>query len=427
MSLGAGRTSRPATILAVGALLACAAPGVRAEDGAALRPANLKPAPASIEGGIWDMSDRAEAHLRTSAERDPDAQLADYVRSVVCRIAEDYCGELRVYVVDRPFLNATTFPNGYVEVNSGLLLRARSEGELAYVLGHEVSHFARNHSLASYAKQKTNANITLALTAGVTVGAVIGMGKVASTGAPNASQTIDSISRAAQSLNNLIYLQGMASYFSYSRENEMEADRLGFGRVSAAGYDKSVGVNIWTELIEETQASDFPNVRKSETRASIFATHPLTPDRIKALTALGSAAAPPDREAERRYRAQIRGHLPAWLKDDLRRRDFGETLFLIDRLSGLGEDLGVLNFYRGEAHRQRRAAGDAARAVDAYEAAVGYPDAPPAAWRELGEALRKAGDRPAAVQALETYLAKAPDAEERWLVEASLKSLKGGQ
>ena len=55
---------------------------------------------------------------------------------------------------------------------------------------------------------------------------------------------------------------------------------------------------------------------------------------------------------------QIRPFLSAWLADDLRRRDYGQTLLVIERLSSLGEDLGVLNFYRGETLRQRRSDGD---------------------------------------------------------------------
>jgi hypothetical protein len=127
--------------------------------------------------------------------------------------------------------------------------------------------------------------------------------------------------------------------------------------------------------------------------------------------------------AQRAYRAHIRPHLPAWLKDDLRRRDYGQSLQLIERLEGAGEDLGVLEFYRGEALRQRRHDGDPPLSLAAYKAAVGHPDAPSAAWRELGDAAKKAGDTAAARQAFQDYLTHAPEAQDRWLVEASLKSM----
>jgi hypothetical protein len=243
--------------------------------------------------------------------------------------------------------------------------------------------------------------------------------------AAGAGGSTTSISSSAQSLSDLIYLGAMAAVFSYSRERESEADMLGYDRAVAAGYDKTAGPAIWNGVIAETAASDFPKVRKSEGRASVFATHPLTQDRIAALTARAGASKPPDPAAERRYRAVIRPHLAAWLQDDLRRRDFGQTLLVIDRLSELGEDNGVLEFYRGEAHRQRRAEGDAAAALAAYRTATAAPDAPAAAWRELGAALRKASDRPGAALAYRNYLEKAPDAQDRWLVEAELKTLEG--
>ena len=118
--------------------------------------------------------------------------------------------------------------------------------------------------------------------------------------------------------------------------------------------------------------------------------------------------------------------LAAWLRDDLRRRDFGGTLVVIERLAVDGEDLGVLNYYRGEAYRMRRGEGDLARARDAYLASTAQPDAPAAVWRELGDIRRRDGDIVGAKAAYETYLAKAPQAEDAWLVQDGLSNLGNG-
>jgi len=325
-------------------------------------------------------------------------------------------------VLDRPVLNAAAAPNGYVEVNSGLLLRAQTEDELAYVLGHEVSHFARNHSLEHWRAAKSTANTMLAVKIGV---AVVAAGAIYSGAAIGSPDDIQSISQAARSLNDLIYLSGMASLFAFDRAQESEADRLGFERAVAAGYSRGAGTAIWSDVVAETHASDFPKVRSSEARPSMFDTHPLSSDRIAALKRLaGESVEEPDLAGRKAYRKHVRAHLADWLKDDLRRRDFGETLHILDRLAATGEDLGVIEFYRGEALRQRRGEGDAALALKAYRAAVGYPDAPAAAWRELAEAARKAGDPAAARDAFARYLTLSPNAEDRWLVEASLKSLQ---
>jgi tetratricopeptide (TPR) repeat protein len=142
------------------------------------------------------------------------------------------------------------------------------------------------------------------------------------------------------------------------------------------------------------------------------------------LNALAGEAKPADdTEARRRYRAIIRPHLNAWLRDDLRRRDFGQTLHLIARLYDLGEDKGLLAYYRGECLRQRRAEGDAAAALAAYAEAVQQPDAPALAYRELGAARKKAGDRQGAADAYRDYITKAPNADDLWLVRAELDAL----
>lgn len=416
-----GRSLALAAALSCG--LATGAPaGAAPASDAVLRAPHLRPDPTTPEAGIWGLSDKAEAHVKGSGDLDADPALNAYVRGVICKVATEYCDELRVYVLDRPIFNASTAPNGYVEVYSGLLLRAATEDELAFVLGHEVSHFARNHTLARWQAAKNTANVTMILQLGV---AAIAAGAVYSSSAAGAGgSSANSISQAARSVSDLIYLAGVASLFGYSRDEESEADRLGFARVAAAGYQGSQSAGMWQDLIDETQASDFPTVRKSEARASMFNTHPLTAERIAALKALaGGSGAATDPAARGAYRARIRAHLGPWLKDDLRRRDYGQTLQVIARLESQGEDLGVLEFYRGEALRQRRHDGDAALSLGAYKSAVIHPDAPAASWRELGDAARKTGDAAAARQAFQDYLTHAPDAQDRWLVEASLKSL----
>jgi len=308
------------------------------------------------------------------------------------------------------------------------MLRARTESELAYVLGHEISHFARNHALTQWQRNKTRSNVTLAIQVGVSVVAIAAMASVATSGAFDAPNTIDSIGRTAQTLSDLAYIQGLGTYFAYSREDEAEADLLGQVRAVAVGYDPSAAPAIWQAVGAEVRASEYPEVRRSLARATIFDTHPLTEDRIEALR-LAAAHTPPQtleqtRAAERAYRAIIRPHLSAWLRDDLRRRDIGQSLHLIGRLEAEGEDLGLLAFYRGEAYRQRHKDGDLSSALAAYRLSVTFADAPVEAWRLLGEAEARAGNGPAAITALETYLARAPTSEDRWLIESDLEALK---
>ncbi len=401
-------------------VLAAVASLVYGAPAQAQRLAGVRPDVASDEGGLWSESDKAESVARQSAELDRDPALTAYVGEVACKVARDHCADIRVYVMDRPIFNATMAPNGYTEVWSGSLLRVSDEAELAFILGHEISHFDRNHSVLSWRRKKSTSNAIMVLSAGVAV-----VGVAAASGAATYDGA-SSIMDATRGLINVVYLTGMASLFSYDRENELEADRLGLQRAAQAGYEPVAATAVWRAQMEETAASEFKRVRNSGARTNIFASHPVDAERMAALQDDLKALPATGEVGLARYRAAIRPHLDAWLRDDLRRRDFGQTLHLIGRLAADGEDLGVLNFYRGEAYRQRRGEGDLAQARDAYLAAVAYPDAPVAVWRELGDLRRKESDTAGAKAAYETYLAKAPTAEDGWIVQDSLNSLKSG-
>lgn len=383
------------------------------------RSAGLRPAESTDEGGLWAASDKAEATAKTKAELNTDPALTAYIRGVACKVASAYCNDVRVYVMDRPFFNAQMAPNGYMEVWSGLLLRATDEAELAFVLGHETSHFSHQHSLNAHRTAKARSNAVMALSVAV---AVAGAAAGANSGSASAARSIND---AAGAVVDVIYLAAVASLFAFSREQEEEADELGAELAVKAGYEARAGADLWRALQAETAASDFPKVRKQQTIASIFSTHPVTDDRIAALDALAKASPPGGDAGRERYRAAIRPHLGAWLKDDLRRRDYGQTLHLIERLAADGEDLGVLGFYKGEAYRRRRGEGDAVLAQAAYQAASAQTDAPAAVWRELGDLQLKAGQSDSAQQSYTAYLTKAPEAQDRWLVEANLKKLTG--
>lgn len=361
----------------------------------AQRAPGARPDISTDEGGLWDASDRAETEARNSGDYINDPALTEYVRQVTCKVAPTHCAELRLYLMQRPFFNAQMAPNGYGEVWSGLLLRASNEAELAFVLGHEATHFAENHSVENLRDLRARGNSMLIFSFAL-----------AAVGIP--------VEGAALGL--------LAGGFAFSRENEREADDLGFKALVAAGYDPGAAASIWQAQIDEALASDFERVRREPARASVFNSHPIQAERHDTLKAAAEGLPAGDTGAAR-YRAVIRPYLARWLRDDLRRRDFGQTLHLLDRLALGEEDLGTINFFRGEVYRLRRKDGDASLAGGAYLQAAAFPDAPPETWRELGESRRRAGNIEGARAAYQTYLEKAPTAEDAWLVEDTLKTL----
>ena len=379
------------------------------------------PAARTDEASLWTIMDGAEQVAKTAPDRIKDPVFNAYVKSLTCRLAPEYCDELRVYVMQRPAFNASAAANGYIELWSGLLLRADSEDELGFVLGHEITHYAENHAIETQRAVKLRTNVKFALSL-----AVNWTGQAVAANAGSIQAANDSV-HAANAINELLYLGNIAAYLQYSRANETQADKAGLARASLAGFDPRAAAAVWRKLIEDNQASDFPARRRERVGSSIFSTHPINSARMLALAqaAQGAGTITPEQDQERRraYRSQIRPFLSAWLADDLRRRDYGQTLLVIDRLSSLGEDLGVLNFYRGEALRQRRSDGDLAGARAAYQAATLYSDAPSQAWRNLGDLALQDGATGIAQSAYLTYLARSPNAQDRWIIEAAVKTL----
>lgn len=364
------------------------------------RQPGARPDPSTDEGGVWAAMDKEEQQVRQSAAVNRDPALNAYVSNMACKIAAEHCKDLRIYVLDQPIWNAFMAPNGMMAVYSGLILRADDEAELACVIGHEAGHFVQNHSIENWRTAKNRANLALMLQLGLAVA-----------GAPSVAGSV-------------VGLATMATIASFSRTQETEADSLGITRMAAAGYDPAACAPVWEKLLAELKASEFRRVqRRGEGETELFDTHPGAATRIVALKSKAEAYPKTGARNADAFHAAVRPHLEAWIRADLRRRDFGSTLHFLDRRIAAGRDVGVYQYFKGEAYRMRRKEGDAALARTAYEAAVAQKDAPALAWRALGDIRAKAGEKEAAAIAYRAYLAGAPQATDRALVERDLASL----
>jgi predicted Zn-dependent protease len=295
--------------------------------------------------------------------------------------------------MDVPEFNASMAPNGMMLVWTGALLRARDEAEIGFVLGHEAGHFRAQHSIKQWRRLKDTSAVLSAFQL-VAYGA----------GVPDAAL--------------LGALGAYAGIFKFSRDQEREADRLGFAAAVAHGYDPQAGGDLWARLKREE------DTRKYQRRGVVFATHPATDERLADIRAAAAATVNPPRERRRdEYRRAMRPFMDRWLAEELGRRRYASSLLVIGELlaDAPAEDHGLLNFYLGEAHRRRNAEGDRAKAAERYALAVTLPGAPAASWREHGFAQRDAERRSDAVVALKRYLDLAPQAEDRAFVQRELE------
>ena len=348
------------------------------------------------EAGLMADAARAEHALAVSPIVERDAALNAYLRGILCRTAPEQCAGLRLYIIAAPDFGARTLANGTIEIGAGLVWRAANEAQFAFILSREVAHYSQHHALAALRTQRRGHEALLAVDlAAATLGAYLA--------------------------SDLINLGVAGAVRGVAQNREREADRLGVERLMAAGYDGAEAFALSNALGNETHAGrQRPPSQHLDT--DIDRAAPTTRARLTALrervTRIGDASA-----NAAAYRQHIRPFLGAWLAAELERRDYSASLFAFDRLASAGYDLGVVHFFRGEAFRSRRGDGDLSRAEAAYRLAVIHGDAPAAAWRQLGELEARAGRVEAARLMLQTYLERAPGAQDRALVQARLDEL----
>ena len=156
-----------------------------------------------------------------------------------------------IKVIDSDEVNAFALPGGFFYVNSGLILRAQEESELAGVMAHEISHVCARHGTKNATKGEAMQLAMIPLM-------LLGPGGWAGYGIYEAAS-----------------LAIPVTYLKFSRDSEREADYLGLQYMYKAGYDP----NSYVTFFERIQADE---KRRPGTIPKVFSTHPPTPDRIEA-------------------------------------------------------------------------------------------------------------------------------------------------
>lgn len=180
-----------------------------------------------------------------------DPMISEYVNRVGQNLVRNSDAKVpfTIRVVDSDEVNAFAMPGGFFYVNSGLILAADSESELAGVMAHEIAHVAARH----WARGETRGQLlNLSSIPLIFIGGWTGFGArtVAQTALP-------------------------MTFLTFSRGFEAEADYLGVQYLYKTGYDPQGFVSFFEKL----QAKE---KRKPGTLAKAFSSHPLTPDRIEA-------------------------------------------------------------------------------------------------------------------------------------------------
>jgi predicted Zn-dependent protease len=179
-----------------------------------------------------------------------DPVVTEYVNRIGQNIVKnsDCKVPFTIKVIDSDEINAMALPGGFFYVNSGLILNADEEAELAGVMAHETAHVCAHHAVREQTRMNYAQLGTIPL---IFIGGWTGYGiyEAASIGVP-------------------------ITFMKFSREFEAQADYLGVQYMYRAGYDPQAFISFF----EKVQALE---KRKPGAVAKVFADHPQTPDRIQ--------------------------------------------------------------------------------------------------------------------------------------------------
>jgi beta-barrel assembly-enhancing protease len=223
--------------------------------------------------GLPDLGDNSEAAFNSSQERAlgqkimreirtdrdylDDPELSDYLNAVGGRLvlSAQSRDAFEFFFVRDNSINAFALPGGFIGINSGLVLAAQSESELASVLAHEITHVTQRH-IARQIAGTENSNIIATV---ATLAAII-----------IAARTNSQAGQAAVATSQGLAIQNQ---LDYTREHEREADRIGLQLLEKTGFDPRGMASFFDRLQKSTrfQESNAP---------SYLRTHPLNTERI---------------------------------------------------------------------------------------------------------------------------------------------------
>ncbi|OZI24584.1 peptidase [Bordetella genomosp. 7] len=219
--------------------------------------------------------------IMAQGRRDPtyinDPELNQYLTTMAHRLAAYAPGalpDIEVFGVRDPEINAFAMPGGFIGVNSGLIVGASSESELAAVLAHEIGHVAQRHIARGMTQQAQSGVVMMASLAAALLAALAG-------GGGNLAVGVAAFGQAA-AINRQL---------GFSRDAEREADRAGFQMLTRAGYDPQGMVRMFSRLMSASRLNEGMG------GGAWASTHPLSIERMSDIQNR-SRALPAERHAD---------------------------------------------------------------------------------------------------------------------------------
>lgn len=195
--------------------------------------------------------------IRASRSYLDDAEIADYLQQLGYQLvasSSEPGQEFEFFAINDSAVNAFALPGGFIGVNTGLILTAQSESELASVLSHEIAHVTQHHLARMVAGQKIDSLASIA---------VIAAAILAARSNPDASQAAIAGLQAGSIQRQL----------NFTRTHEQEADRLGLETLQKSGFDPHAMPVFLGRLQKATHLMD-------GNAPAYLRTHPVTSERV---------------------------------------------------------------------------------------------------------------------------------------------------
>ena len=184
------------------------------------------------------------------------ALLNRYINDLGTRLLSTLDNRVRDYhffIVRDSSINAFALPGGYIGINAGLILKAKSQHQLASVMAHEIAHVRLRHGIKLVEKSQSTGNtVLLTILAGLLAGGGSDLGAA------------------------LVYggaASGQQAMINYTRDFEYEADRLGIDLLQSADFDGRGMVEFFRILEQISGNSELQNIE-------YLRTHPVSNNRI---------------------------------------------------------------------------------------------------------------------------------------------------
>jgi predicted Zn-dependent protease len=224
-----------------------------------------------------------------------DKYLQNYVNDLGMKIinSNDLNNKPYTYnfsVVDVNYVNAFALPAGTIMITAPLISLAESEAELAGVIGHEIGHVKARHAAERIDKeQKSKASSLLYMGVGGLLGGAAGIGLGKLLCKPKDKECVQKAAAlgAVAGVGGGLLIQKYA-FMANSREDELEADRVGYRLAVAAGYHKDHVGDFYSKLYELENKSKKNKETIITELSDALSTHPPSMERVSQMRDMAS-------------------------------------------------------------------------------------------------------------------------------------------